>query len=46
MIIKLFTYLYLSPGVASLVAKRLKAFNFRKLGNIRKISNLGGDIAQ
>ena len=32
--------------VASRVAKRLKTQDLRKLGNIRKMSNLGGDAAQ
>ena len=32
--------------VASQVAKRLKTLDLRKLGNIRKISKLGGDRAQ
>ena len=29
--------------VASRVAERLKTYNLRKLGSIRKMSNLGGD---
>ena len=32
--------------LAERLAKRLKTWDFRKEGNIRKISNLGGDIAQ
>ena len=32
-------------GVASQVAELLKTWDFRKLGNIRKMSNLGGHIA-
>ena len=32
--------------VASQVAKRLKTLDLRKLGNIRKISKLGGDRAK
>ena len=31
--------------VASRVAERLKTYDLRKLGNSRKISNLGGHIA-
>ena len=36
-------YNKLCMWVASRVAKRLKTYNIRKLGNIRKTSNLGGD---
>ena len=36
----------LSIRVASRVAERLKNQNLRKLGNVRKISNLGGHIGQ
>ena len=32
--------------VASRVAERPKTYDFRKLGNVRKTSNLGGHIAQ
>ena len=39
-------YSRLGIPVASRLAKQLKRQNFRKLGNIRKTSNLGGHIAQ
>ena len=39
-------YSKLAIRVASRVAERLKIQDFRKQGNIRKILNLGGDIAQ
>ena len=39
-------YSKLGIRVASRVAERLKTQDLRKLGNIRKISNLGGHIAQ
>ena len=32
--------------IASQVAKQLKTWDFKKLGNIGKFSNLVGDIAQ
>lgn len=35
----------LDIGVASRVAKRLKSYDLRKLGKMRKKSKLGGDIA-
>ena len=38
-------YSKLGIQVASLVAKRLKTYDLRKLGSIRKISNLGGHVA-
>ena len=30
---------------ASRVTERLKSYHLRKLGNTRKMSNLGGDVA-
>ena len=40
------TNLISNIGVASRVVERIKTQDFSKLGNIRKISNLGGEIAQ
>ena len=40
------TNLISNIGVASRVVERIKTQDLSKLGNIRKISNLGGEIAQ